>query len=276
MVSRQDRRAFIELPYRLHSNAQEVGAPAPHRAAPVPRSALQRLLHARRGRALPGPARRAGRGSRSARRSTSPSTSSTTTPGACSGSSSWRRTPRCSRPCSTPPRAGCASAAATAWSGPMDFTMNDESGVLIEGYERPPMIRQPWHPPYYRELCEGAGLEKAMDLFMWELHISDREKVMPIIWELADAARAQARHHDPQDEPAPPAPRARCVRRDLQRGLVAQLGLRPLLEGGSRRLRARSSSSCTTATGSWSPRTPGRRPWGSRSACPTSTRCCAR
>jgi hypothetical protein len=71
--------------------------------------------------------------------------------------------------------------------GPMDFTMNDESGVLIEGYERPPMIRQPWHPPYYRELCEGADLEKAMDLFMWELHISDREKVMPIIWELADA-----------------------------------------------------------------------------------------
>jgi GNAT superfamily N-acetyltransferase len=71
--------------------------------------------------------------------------------------------------------------------GPMDFTMNDESGVLIEGFERAPMIRQPWHPPYYQRLCEGAGLEKAMDLFMWELHITDRAKVMPIIWELADA-----------------------------------------------------------------------------------------
>ena len=34
--------------------------------------------------------------------------------------------------------------------GPMDFTMNDESGVMIEGFERVPMIRQPWHPPYYR------------------------------------------------------------------------------------------------------------------------------
>src|SRR5262245_8414676 len=28
--------------------------------------------------------------------------------------------------------------------GPMDFSMKDESGVLIEGHEIPPMIRQPW------------------------------------------------------------------------------------------------------------------------------------
>jgi GNAT superfamily N-acetyltransferase len=70
--------------------------------------------------------------------------------------------------------------------GPMDFTMNDESGVLVEGYELPAMVRQPWHPPYYKELCEGAGLEKAMDLFMWELHISGRDKVMPTIWDLAE------------------------------------------------------------------------------------------
>jgi GNAT superfamily N-acetyltransferase len=47
------------------------------------------------------------------------------------------------------------------------------------------MVRQPWHPPYYRELCERAGLEKAVDLFMWELHIQGREKVLPVIWELA-------------------------------------------------------------------------------------------
>ncbi|MBV9049926.1 MAG: hypothetical protein JOY58_16760, partial [Solirubrobacterales bacterium] len=42
--------------------------------------------------------------------------------------------------------------------GPMDFQMNDESGVLIEGFEREPMIRQPWHPRYYQERCEDAGL----------------------------------------------------------------------------------------------------------------------
>ncbi len=70
--------------------------------------------------------------------------------------------------------------------GPMDFTMNDESGVLIEGFEREPMVRQAWHPPYYQRLCEDAGLDKAVDAFMWQLHISGRENVMPIIWDLAE------------------------------------------------------------------------------------------
>jgi hypothetical protein len=70
--------------------------------------------------------------------------------------------------------------------GPMDFTMNDESGVLIEGFEREQLVRQPWHPPYYRRLCEQAGLEKAMDLLMWELRLADRDKILPIIRRLAD------------------------------------------------------------------------------------------
>jgi GNAT superfamily N-acetyltransferase len=70
--------------------------------------------------------------------------------------------------------------------GPMDFTMNDESGVLIEGFELEPLIRQAWHPPYYQRLCEEAGLQKAVDTFMWSLHISGRDRVMPIIWDLAE------------------------------------------------------------------------------------------
>ena len=35
--------------------------------------------------------------------------------------------------------------------GPASFAMNDESGVLIEGFELRPMILQPWHPPYYQQ-----------------------------------------------------------------------------------------------------------------------------
>jgi GNAT superfamily N-acetyltransferase len=70
--------------------------------------------------------------------------------------------------------------------GPMDFTINDESGVMIEGFEREPMIRQPWHPPYYRARCEEAGLTKAVDLFMWELVIADRTKILPVVFKLAE------------------------------------------------------------------------------------------
>jgi len=69
--------------------------------------------------------------------------------------------------------------------GPASFTMNDEAGILIEGYDRPPILQTPWHHPYYRTLMEGAGLAKAMDLFMWEQWFSELE-VVPIIYELAD------------------------------------------------------------------------------------------
>jgi GNAT superfamily N-acetyltransferase len=53
--------------------------------------------------------------------------------------------------------------------GPMDFTTNDECGLLVDGYDRPPIILQPWHPPYYRELLEGLGMTKATDMWMWDL-----------------------------------------------------------------------------------------------------------
>ena len=55
--------------------------------------------------------------------------------------------------------------------GPMDFTTNDEVGLLIEGYERDPMILEPWHPPYYKERIEALGYSKTMDLLMWWLEL---------------------------------------------------------------------------------------------------------
>src|SRR5256714_15466374 len=70
--------------------------------------------------------------------------------------------------------------------GPMDFTLNDESGIVIEGNDLHPYIKQPFHPRYYQGLVEGAGFQKAMDLYMWDLDVSDREDVNPILWELAD------------------------------------------------------------------------------------------
>ena len=79
----------------------------------------------------------------------------------------------------------------TRMIGPMDYTMNDECGLLIEGFEREPMIKQPWHPPYYRQRVEQAGLQKAVDLYMWALDISDREKILPVIFELAEDAKSK-------------------------------------------------------------------------------------
>jgi hypothetical protein len=57
--------------------------------------------------------------------------------------------------------------------GPMDFTTNDEVGLLIEGYDVRPMILQNWHPRFYRDLLEGAGYGKEMDLLMWHLALGE-------------------------------------------------------------------------------------------------------
>jgi hypothetical protein len=53
--------------------------------------------------------------------------------------------------------------------GPMDFTTNDECGLLVDGYADQPIILQPWNPPYYKDLLEGLGMTKAMDMRMWDL-----------------------------------------------------------------------------------------------------------
>ncbi len=75
--------------------------------------------------------------------------------------------------------------------GPACFAMNDESGVLIEGFDLRPMIVQPWNPRYYPERLEQAGMAKAMDLLMWNLEVADREKVLPVIFELAEKVQSE-------------------------------------------------------------------------------------
>jgi len=75
--------------------------------------------------------------------------------------------------------------------GPADFALNEESGIVIEGHELRPQIRQPWHPPYYQQRIEEAGLGKAMDLYMWNLEVSDRSKMLPVIFELAEKVQSE-------------------------------------------------------------------------------------
>jgi GNAT superfamily N-acetyltransferase len=73
----------------------------------------------------------------------------------------------------------------------MDFQLNDESGIVIEGFDRAPMIRQPWHPRYYQQRCEAAGLTKAHDLYSYWLDVADRGQVMPILPKVAERARTK-------------------------------------------------------------------------------------
>ena len=48
--------------------------------------------------------------------------------------------------------------------GPTSFSTNEEAGLLIEGFDRPPVVLMPYHLPYYRDLIEGQGFEEARTL----------------------------------------------------------------------------------------------------------------
>lgn len=52
--------------------------------------------------------------------------------------------------------------------GPVNFTTNSESGILVEGFDRSPMIMCSYSPPYYAGLLKGCGFDKSMDLFSYE------------------------------------------------------------------------------------------------------------
>ncbi|MDO9408704.1 GNAT family N-acetyltransferase [Patulibacter sp.] len=75
--------------------------------------------------------------------------------------------------------------------GPFSFTTNDECGMLLAGQHRPPIVLTGWHPTYYRRLMEDAGMARAMDTLMWDLHVRDRANVHPMIWRIADRVESE-------------------------------------------------------------------------------------
>jgi GNAT superfamily N-acetyltransferase len=51
--------------------------------------------------------------------------------------------------------------------GPMNPSTNDEVGLLIDGFDTPPMVMMCHNPPYYATLLSKYGLKKAKDLYAW-------------------------------------------------------------------------------------------------------------
>ncbi len=51
--------------------------------------------------------------------------------------------------------------------GPVNFSTNDETGLLIKGHFHPPSIMMTYNPQYYEKLFEKFGLKKKKDLFAY-------------------------------------------------------------------------------------------------------------
>src|SRR5205814_3295994 len=55
----------------------------------------------------------------------------------------------------------------TSIMGPIDYSTNYPSGLLVEGFDTPQRVMMNHNPPYYSELLETWGLKKAKDLYAW-------------------------------------------------------------------------------------------------------------
>ncbi|MFL7791927.1 MAG: GNAT family N-acetyltransferase [Anaerolineae bacterium] len=59
----------------------------------------------------------------------------------------------------------------TAIRGPENPSQNEEVGLLIDGWNGPPVIMMTYNPRYYVDFIEGAGFYKAMDLVAYMVDI---------------------------------------------------------------------------------------------------------
>ena len=57
--------------------------------------------------------------------------------------------------------------------GPMNPSVNDECGFLLDGFDSPPMIMMTYTPQYYLDYMERSGLTKSKDLFAYISVIKD-------------------------------------------------------------------------------------------------------
>jgi len=58
--------------------------------------------------------------------------------------------------------------------GPLNPSTNYECGLLVEGFEYPPVIMMPYNPRHYLDLVESCGFRKEKDLLMQLVRHEDR------------------------------------------------------------------------------------------------------
>lgn len=70
-------------------------------------------------------------------------------------------------------RKWCLALGAKVILGPMNPTSNDECGLLVHGFDSPPVFMMTYNPPYYVNLIEEAGFMKAKDLLAYLISLDD-------------------------------------------------------------------------------------------------------
>jgi len=77
--------------------------------------------------------------------------------------------------------------------GPISPSINDEIGLLVEGFEHPPAMMMPYNPAYYQSLFENAGYGKEKDLLAWR--ITQSKSLTPKLQRVTDILKERSKVH---------------------------------------------------------------------------------
>ncbi|HET6402692.1 MAG TPA: GNAT family N-acetyltransferase [Candidatus Kapabacteria bacterium] len=79
--------------------------------------------------------------------------------------------------------------------GPANPSSNDEYGLLVEGFDRPPVFLMTYNPPYYAALIEQNGFVKDQDLYAYLLsqHTTRSEKLARVSKAMAERGKVTVR-----------------------------------------------------------------------------------
>jgi hypothetical protein len=76
--------------------------------------------------------------------------------------------------------------------GPFSYSTRDEVGFLVDGYDRPPTLMQPYNPRYYPGLVEAAGYRKRFETACYRWNVDEDRSRQQRLIDRADAVmRAQ-------------------------------------------------------------------------------------
>ena len=65
-------------------------------------------------------------------------------------------------------------------AGPYNFSVNEECGLLVDGFDTPPVVMMPHGRPDYQHAVEALGFEKAMDLYAFKIDVRKDLQKKPI------------------------------------------------------------------------------------------------
>ena len=91
-----------------------------------------------------------------------------------------------------------ATSAAIVWAahhasgtirGPINLSLNESAGLLIDGFDSDPVLMMPHNPPAYADYIEHSGYRKAKDLFAWIYDL--QQDTPPAIAKLSTRLRAK-------------------------------------------------------------------------------------